>query len=246
MMWRKRYVACRSRTTTITSRRLASLIETAVPRTISRSLPKEYVFALDVYSVEAMYYCSHAIEAVARRQAESMGRNADEMIQSAKKKALGLLKQGDLAESMAARRCEGRVRNWILSQAPNWKSIRDNADLEISCPVNSLYTEELDRFKELAREGDLDGLVARYPLRESNVFGEIAKALECKKKNYEKMVVSRIRKDGALAQKLRERVALPLYRIERPDLLCRKMMHLSGTSGDASDRHHGRSPASPR
>ena len=171
-------------------------------------LAKEYVFALDVYSAEAMYYCSHAIKAVARRQGESMGRNADEMIRSAKKKALGLLKQGNLAESMAARRCEGRVRNWILSQAPNWKSIRDNADSEISCPVNSLYTEELDRFKELAREGDLDGLVARYPLRESNVFGEIAKALECRKKeNYEQMVVSRIRKDPALAQKLRKRVA---------------------------------------
>ena len=38
------------------------------------------VFALDVYSVESLYYCSDAIAAVARRQAESLGRSADEMI----------------------------------------------------------------------------------------------------------------------------------------------------------------------
>ena len=168
------------------------------PKDDIEKLAKGYVFALDVYSVEAMYYCSHAIEAVARMQAESMGRNADEMIQSAKKKAnemirlakekaLDLLKQDDLAKSMAARRCEGRVRNWILSQAPNWKSIRaqapnwksipDNAGLKITCPINLFYTEELERFKELAREENLDGLFARYPLHKSGVFGVIAKAL---------------------------------------------------------------------
>ena len=189
------------------------------PKDDIKKLAKGYVFALDVYSVEAMYYCSdaieavaRAIEAVARRKAEFMGRNADEMIQSAKKKALDLLEQNDIAESMAARRCAGRVRNRILSQAPDWKSIRDNpqanADLKITCPINLFYTEELERFKELAREENLDGLFARYPLHKSGVFGVIAEALECRKKeNYEEMVVSQIREDGALAQKLRKRVA---------------------------------------
>ena len=35
-----------------------------------QKLAEGFVFALDVYSVEALYYCSHAIAAVAQRQAD--------------------------------------------------------------------------------------------------------------------------------------------------------------------------------
>ena len=51
-------------------------------------------------------------------------------------------------------------------------------------------------------------LSARYPLRESGVFGAIAEALRCsERRDYEQMVVSQIRRDSDLAQKLRERIA---------------------------------------
>ena len=52
----------------------------------------------------------------------------------------------------------------------------------------------------------LDGIINRYPLRESNVFKTIADALEISKANYEKKVVSRVREDNALASKLRESI----------------------------------------
>ena len=85
-------------------------------------LAKNGIFALDVRSVEALYYCSDAIAAVAGRQAESLGSNYDELIELAKTKALDILKQSNLAERMAARRCERTVRNSMLSQLPNWKN----------------------------------------------------------------------------------------------------------------------------
>ncbi len=173
-------------------------------------LAKSNVFALDVCSVEALYYCSAAITAVAQRQAESFGSNADEMIQSAKKQALDILNQNCLAENMAARRCERRARSRMLSNLPDWKAIKTNTTGKITICVDSPYADELNHFRQLVADGKLDELVARYPLRESPVFSTIAKALECgsheKQRKYRQMVVSRIRKDGNLAQELKERI----------------------------------------
>ena len=56
-------------------------------------LAKNNVFALDVCSAEAIYYCSNAITAVAHRQAESLGGNADQMIESVTQKVLETIVQ---------------------------------------------------------------------------------------------------------------------------------------------------------
>ena len=169
------------------------------------------VFALNVYSVESLYFCSDAIAAVARRQAESLGRNAEEMIESATQKRLDALKQDGVAERMAARRCEGRVRDQILEKLPNWESIKNN-QAEFKITVDSAYQDELDHFRKLVHEKKLDAIVARYPLRESDVFDVIAKVLELKnRKTYEKTLVARIKVDEGLAEKLRKRIE-PLAR----------------------------------
>ena len=136
------------------------------------------VFALNVYSVESLYYCSDCIAAVAQQKSESLGKNANEMINSVEQKALEVLKQDDIAERMAARRCERRVRNKILSSVPSWQTIKTNNDSTLKVCVPSPFIDELKRFKHLVTDGNLDDLVARYPLRESPVFSEIHKALD--------------------------------------------------------------------
>ena len=169
------------------------------------------VFALDVYSVESLYFCSDAIAAVANRQAESLGHKASDMIKSVKQNALDALEQDDLAARMAARRCEGRVRDQFLSKIPNWKSIKEN-EIKIEITVDSTYEDELAHFKKLLVERKLDDLIARYPLRESDVFDVIVKVLELKNgETYKQMLVSRIKDDEALAEKLRKRIE-PLAR----------------------------------
>ena len=171
------------------------------------NLAENGVFALDVCSVEALYYCSAAITAVARRQAESLGTNGDELIELTNTKALDVLKQGGLAERMAARRCERQVRNSMLSQLPTWKQIKANTSFTIT-HVDSSYPDELNRFQELVVARELDGLLTRYPLRDSCVFNAIAKALKCQiRRDYERMVVSQIRRDDELSRKLKERIA---------------------------------------
>ena len=84
-----------------------------------KELAEQGVFALKVYSVEALYYCSYAIDAVAHRQAESFGVDADELIKAARQKAFEALRNQDLAEEMAAWRCECQVRELFLSKLPN-------------------------------------------------------------------------------------------------------------------------------
>ena len=83
--------------------------------------------------------------------------------------------------------------------------------------VESPYAGELTRFKELASAEDLDGLIARYPLRESPVFDKIAQALECgNKTNYKSMVVTRVREDDDLARKLKDRIKLLAELLDKP------------------------------
>ena len=171
-------------------------------------LSKNSVFALDVCSTEALYYCSDAISAIAHWQAKSLGSKADELIELAERKALDVLRQNDLAERMAARRCERRVRSQLLSSLPDWKSIQTNVTLKINPCIDSPYPDELKHFKKLVSDGQLDGLVARYPLRESQVFDKIVTALECRnRRNYRKMLLARVRNDENLARKLKERIS---------------------------------------
>ena len=177
-------------------------------------LAEKHVFALDVCSVEALYYCSDAIVAVANRQAETLGNDADEMIESATQKAFDELHQNGLAERMAARRCEHRLRERVLSEFQSQKSqIKTESTLTVC--VASPYPNELTCFQSLFADRKLDGLIARYPLRDSRVFDAIAEALACpNRSHYEKIVLSRVRADAELAQKLKEHIDLLSIELE--------------------------------
>ena len=173
-------------------------------------LAQDSIFALDVYSVESLYYCSEAMKAVARRQADSLSRKSDEMISRATQSALRVIADTDgLAERMAARRSERLVYNRFTAQIPDWKEIKaTGGQLTINKPIENPFQDELDLFNNLSEAGDLDSLITRYPLRESGVFDSIAKALEWgKKENYERMVVARACDDESLARKLKERIS---------------------------------------
>ena len=171
------------------------------------ALSERGVFALDVYSVEALYYCSDALDAVAAWQAQSLGRDPDAMRESALQAAFGALGESGLAERMAARRCEHLVRDQITSRAPDWKTIRDQALSDFQISLKSPFQDEVARFTELLNANAFDQLVARYPLRDSRVFGGVARALEFSKRElYEQTLIARVQSDDALAEKLRERI----------------------------------------
>lgn len=167
------------------------------------------VFALDVCSVESLYYCSDAIEAVACRQAESLGHDPKVMLEAAKQNALEAIgADQDLPERMAARRSERLVYNRFVTQLPDWKEIQAaGKQLRISEPIENPFQAELNRFNGLLEAEDLDGLIARYPLRESSVFDRIAQTMRCADRaDYERMVVARLRDDARLVENLKKRI----------------------------------------
>ena len=171
------------------------------------ALAQQGVFALNVCSVEALYYCSDVIDAVARRQAETMGLDANGVAEAAKECALEHLKDNEFMERMAARRCEHRVRSEILSWMPAWKAIRAQDKPSLHVEISNPYAAELEHIKLLIQRRDLDALVARYPLRESRVFDSVAKSLMFRgRKAYERAALVRVRKDKRLAQALRHRM----------------------------------------
>ena len=172
-------------------------------------LQQEAIYALQVCSVESLYYCKAAMVAVAEWQASALGYDAIEKAKKAKAKALDVLRGPDLAERMAARRCERIVRDRLLSRLPGWKQICEG-NIEpigpegISLEVSSLYEEELAQYNQLLDNDDLEGLIARYPVRDSQMPSSIASSLELSKDHYERILVSRVRVSEALAIQLRE------------------------------------------
>ena len=175
----------------------------------TETLAEDGIFALDVCSVESLYYCSDAIEAVARRQAESLECNPHEMISEAVQNALSAIaNESGLAERMAARRSERRMRSRIEKLTPDWRVIMQSGEhLEMPTTIQSPFLSEMAQFNDLANSGNLNGLIARYPLRESNVLDRITQTTRCADRaDYERMVVSRVREDNDLARKLKDRV----------------------------------------
>ena len=174
-------------------------------------LAEKGIFALEVYSVEALYYCSDAIAAVAHRQADSLGIDANELIESAKQKAIEALKveAEKTPERMASLRCERQIRERVLLQIPAKESIMDNPNQPICVSIDPIpYSEELDRFNKFVESGELDQLIARYSLRKSRTFEIIATTLRCRdQKDYERMVHTQIQRDNQLAQALKSRIS---------------------------------------
>lgn len=164
------------------------------------------VFALDVFSVESLYYCTDVIASVAERQALARDDDPKRLFEQACNSALNKVGH-DVAERMAGRRCERSVRRRALSRMPNWKELVGTHSEFIDISIESTYKAELEEFERLLSARDLEGLVSRYPLRYSEVLHEIARALKCLgRDDYERMAIAQIRADQNLAQKLRGRI----------------------------------------
>ena len=172
-----------------------------------KELAEKHIFALEAYSVEALYYCSDAIAAIAHEQARlRRGEDENQLIESAKQNALNVLKNH--AKEMAARICERQIQKLALSKIPDWQSIMDNPIQVMCVPIDSqLYSKELNRFNKLVNQGELNQLIAHYPVHKSRTLELIATSLKCQNKNdYERMVLAQVQRDNELAEKLKKRI----------------------------------------
>ena len=136
------------------------------------SLLAKSIFALNVYSVEGLYYHPAIQRRVADRQVAVLGGSAEVLIRAA---ADAFIPAVDTQKTrLAARMTEQVVKDMISLQVPDWKAIASNAAISISVDAKSAMTTELTRLETLLAARDVSSIVARYPVRETGALGAIA------------------------------------------------------------------------
>jgi hypothetical protein len=162
------------------------------------------IYALNVCSVEAVYYGRAAREAIATQQAESLGRQADELLSGAENAALATI-DNDTIERLCALRCERRVRFTVMGQLPSADQIRGGTASSISFNPAGYLATELGAARALISAGSLDGLLAQYQLRRSGAYTAMAARLLFRNKElYQDAVIARARRDDQLKAALRQ------------------------------------------
>ncbi|WP_171136520.1 AAA family ATPase [Ruegeria sp. HKCCC1038] len=166
----------------------------------------QMVFSVPFYSVESLYYCRDMIVAVAQRQGETMGIDADQLIADAYANALNTLSEAN-RKHLACITSERMLRDAIFSQLPKRAEIANTGDRDITVSVPSPLPEELRRIEQCIADGDLDAIISRYKVRESPILNEVAKALRfARREDYEKAVLSRLTADPDLREAISDKL----------------------------------------
>lgn len=160
------------------------------------------IWALPHYSVESFYFHPKIMERIAKLQVRIVGGDASELTQNATDSAIAGAKtqRNHLVESALVR----SARSKLLQELPSLQSIKANKSFEVKVDIPSLRAVEERRFDKLISESDWDGLLARYPLRESSAFHRIASGLRFKDvATYRAAVLKLLQDDSTAVDDLR-------------------------------------------
>jgi len=151
-----------------------------------QELKEKGIIALKCYSVESLYYNIEIVRQVAKKYSEITEKKEDELFNSATSNIIvKLLSQ---KERLCARLSERKVRKRIMSNLPKHKDILDNQKYNLSLNLVDFHNQEKSIFDDLVGNNDLNGLIERYPVRETPVLNEIAKGFGIDRKTYEGIV----------------------------------------------------------
>ncbi|RUZ73975.1 ATP-binding protein [Mesorhizobium sp. M7A.F.Ca.US.006.01.1.1] len=161
------------------------------------TLEPQGVFPLSVYSVEALYYNPIIVKAVAVRQCAVIDGDAEQMVAQAWAHLLAAV--SPQVDRLAARMTEQAVKDRISLGMPDWKKIQAGHDVAITVDAQALYKSEREQLKAWLDAGDVNKIIARYPIRETMALEGIVSALQFKSKNqYESAVRKLVMDDAAV------------------------------------------------
>jgi predicted ATPase len=173
----------------------------------SAELETEGIYPLPIFAVESLYYSAEVLLAVAAQQAATFGISAEELLSEAKDLGLAALSADKPIEHLASRIAERQLRDKMMLALPDRQLMISGKDGAISVSLPSPYPAELERIKKLIEEQNLDGIVARYPVRESGVLNGLAKGLRFScRQDYERAALTRIRADEDLRSALKAKL----------------------------------------
>lgn len=165
------------------------------------------VYALPMFSVESLVYSEEAQAAVASQQAETLGITTQELLKAAKEAAISSLKLQGKQEHLAGRLAERQMRDELFSKLPSRRHLIEQKSSDLSLQIQSPYPAELSRITDLVNSSSLFEIISKYPVRETGVLANIAKALRFNSRDdYERAVLRRISADSALLSQLKQRL----------------------------------------
>jgi ABC-type cobalamin/Fe3+-siderophores transport system ATPase subunit len=134
------------------------------------------IWALSHYSVESLYYHPAIVARVAQRQAQMIGADAITLMKSALDGAI------DAARAQRAHLVTSAVlrlaRDRMLNNLPTRESIEGSNSVIMEVHIPTLRVAEEVRFDSLVAAADWDGLLTRYPMRESSAFHRVVSGLK--------------------------------------------------------------------
>jgi len=150
-----------------------------------KELQDHNIYALPCYSVESIYYSGTMIKNIALNVTKLHGGDAKELEAKAHKAIIDNIESHK--DRLCARVCERKVKNEITF--PSWKEIQSDKVFNHQVNLESYFEAEKKQFDTFISSNDIDSIVGRYPVRETEVLNELAKALKFQKRvDYENAV----------------------------------------------------------
>jgi ABC-type cobalamin/Fe3+-siderophores transport system ATPase subunit len=161
------------------------------------------VWALPHYSVEGFYYHPKVLARIAERQAALLGGTATALLKPALASAVTSAKLQK--EHLVAGAILRLARRKVLTGLPTRETIVQGAVLRVEVDIAALHTAEEIHFDGLISAADWEGLLTRYPLRESKAFDAIVTALKFPDKNtYRAAALKLLQDEPAAVAELRD------------------------------------------
>jgi ABC-type cobalamin/Fe3+-siderophores transport system ATPase subunit len=158
------------------------------------------VIALNVYSVESIYYHPDVQKLAGEKLAAVVGGNLDEKLQRAKEDALNAIRQN--AGHLSNRIAEKAARAQVFSLLPKKGEIGAAGNRTAELDFRKIGEEEAARLETLINASDFVGVLERYPIRESPALDAIAKALNFANRGQYEAAVRKLLADDYEAVKL--------------------------------------------
>jgi len=155
------------------------------------------VYAVSVYSVEALYYHPEIQKKIATRQTSVTGEDPDALVTAAKRAALTAVNSH--VQRLSERAVEKTLRDELDKHWPKRAEISAGRQINITIDVAATVNEEVTALTQTIADGDLEKIISRYPVRETPLLTEIVRKLGFQNRDQYENAVRKLLMDDPVA-----------------------------------------------
>ena len=134
------------------------------------------VFPLGVHEIENLYYTRPMLQRLAETQALILERDSDELLASARHKALAALSEPATLDHLAAVVATAQIRRRLNEAAPSRVQVRSGEDL-LGIQIDNPFKAARQQLEQFVTDENLDIIVKRYPIRDTPLQKRVATEL---------------------------------------------------------------------